>query len=149
MDGNLKGDDIESGGFDLTQSEADIGESTQAEKQAEQGTKDQEKAISGELITAGETKKRASRAVVVILEMIFKVKHSGIKYGDNVYDDAERELGPAIEKHSMAGRGLFSYFEEILALKFFFGTIAESIRWIREQRDDEAKAEAKGGDDAT
>jgi len=151
MDGDLNksdiGGDIEGGGFDFSQAEADIGESSQAEK--ENASKDQGEAISGELITADETKKRASRAIVVILEMIFKVKHSGIKYGDNVYQEAESELGPAIEKHRMAGRGLFSYFEEILALKFLFGTIAESIRWIKEQRNDEARAEEKGADDAT
>ncbi|PCJ11943.1 MAG: hypothetical protein COB04_18375 [Gammaproteobacteria bacterium] len=143
MGNDLNGDENKPGtdespgnsSFDFARAESEISGD-------EETNQDKPKAVSGELITADETQKRASRAVVFLIELVFKVKHSGIKYGENVYEQAEEELGPVIGKHRMAGRGLFNYFEELLALKFIFGTVFESIRWIRAERETETKEKA-------
>lgn len=77
-----------------------------------------------------------ARLVVAGLEKIFQFKEPRISFDDDVYQESESALAPALAKNSLQLPGwLERYREEIRASVFLGGVIFSSVMTIKELRE--------------
>ncbi len=136
--------------FDLSQAER-IVESAVEQNDGETGEVDPP-GVSGELVGGIDIAKGKARAVVKMLENLFRMKEPRLSFGEETYQEAEEQLAPVLLKHDLSEAGPLKYAEEVNALGFIGGLGFSSFGVIRQLRaDDEAAEKAanqqRGGTD--
>ncbi|MAY02911.1 MAG: hypothetical protein CMQ38_08050 [Gammaproteobacteria bacterium] len=87
--------------------------------------------------------RRKARAVVGLVERVFRFFHKGLKYDEEVYRRGEEKLAPAIEKHNLTESLPFKYSEEVGAAAFLGELIWDSAATVAAMAAEEEKRSGK------
>ena len=95
----------------------------------------------------GAVAKGKARALVRMLENLWRMKEPRLRYEDSTYQEAEDQLAPVLQKHELSEVGPMKYAEEVNALGFIGGLAVQSFVAVRQfrQADEEAKRKADSG----